>query len=707
MNQAVQKQLLKYLICALLAVVTFAAFASVGNNDFIAFDDRQYIVDNVNLQHGFSGAAIKWAFTAFYSSNWHPLTWLSHTLDYSLYGLDPSGHHLTNLAFHIANVILLFLLLQNLTAKIWSATFVALLFAIHPMHVESVAWASERKDVLSTFFFLLTLLAYARYTKLVAAKKRSSWFVYGLTLVLFALGLMAKPMLVTLPGILFLLDFWPLQRFQFPLKNQPKSLLCLLLIEKIPFILLTVLSCYVTFLCQKTTGAVKLEELYPFVQRFDHVPVSYAWYILKLFWPTNLSVYYPLQYQIPDLEEFLGLLLLAAATLFALLGLHKCPWFFVGWFWFLGMLVPVIGLVQVGNQDYADRYTYLPYIGLFIMIAWGVSSLLEKFPYHKYILWAAAMLVAVACFWRTFVEVQYWKNGQTLFNRALARNPNDEMVWMLLGLEYETHGNNDKAMECMSRATTINDQFNLAWHNLGHTYAVKRDYPAAINAYQMSLSCTWLKGDKISLYSDIGDAFMASGQYASAIPNYQNSLDLSPDQPLILNNLGQCYLHNQRIDQALAAFQQAISLNPDYSEAQLNLAMLLGSTGHDSDAITHYRKVIELDTNMVLALNNLAWLLATDPNPQLRNGKEAVPLAEHACERAKYQEAFLIGTLAAAYAEAGCFDDAATAAQKAHDVALAHGQKEIADRNLKLMQLYKSGKPFHMETNVPTQKPSS
>ena len=264
----------------------------------------------------------------------------------------------------------------------------------------------------STFFFLLTLLAYARYTELIAAKKRSSWVIYGLTLVLFALGLMAKPMLVTLPGILLLLDLWPLQRFQFPLKTQPKSLLCLLLIEKIPFILLTVLSCYVTFLCQKTTGAVKLEELYPFVQRFDHVPVSYAWYILKLFWPTNLSVYYPLQYQIPDLEEFLGLLLLAAATLFALLGLRKCPWFFVGWFWFLGMLVPVIGLVQVAQpEDYADRYTYLPYIGLFIMLAWGIPELVSQIPApqtHPLGSFKCSSLPR-AFLKRTVVEVHYWK----------------------------------------------------------------------------------------------------------------------------------------------------------------------------------------------------------------------------------------------------------------------------------------------------------
>src|ERR1700722_17819843 len=309
MNRAVQKQLLKYLICALLAGITFAAFAFVANCVFIAFDDRSYVVGNAHIQHGFSWTAIKWAFNAIYSNNWHPLTWLSHMLDCRLYGLDPAGPHLTNLAFHIINTLLLFLLLENLTSKLWPSAFVALLFAIHPMHVESVAWISERKDVLSTFFFLLTLLAYARYVELAGAKKRLSWVIYGLALLLFALGLLAKPMLVTLPCILCLLDFWPLRRIQGSLASQPKGLLYRLLIEKIPFLLLAALSCWITFIAQKATGAVKPQADFSLSQRFDHVPLSYAWYVFKLFWPVNLSIYYPLRISDSSLNAILALLL--------------------------------------------------------------------------------------------------------------------------------------------------------------------------------------------------------------------------------------------------------------------------------------------------------------------------------------------------------------------------------------------------------------
>ena len=372
MNQAVPNPYLKYLVCVLLAGITFAAFAPVAHYSFIALDDRSYVVGNSHIQHGFSWAAIKWAFNAIYSNNWHPLTWLSHMLDCRLYGLDPAGPHLTNLAFHIVNTLLLFLLLENLTSKLWPSAFVALLFAIHPMHVESVAWISERKDVLSAFFFLLTLLAYARYVELAGAKKRTSWMVYGLALLLFALGLLAKPMLVTLPCILCLLDFWPLRRIQWPLAAQPKGPLYRLLIEKIPFVLLAALSCWVTFAAQNATGAVKPQVAFPLSERLDHVPLSYAWYVLKLFWPVNLSIYYPLRMDNPS-WGVLAVLFLVMLTGLTLMFGRKLPWLFVGWFWFVGMLVPVIGLVQVGDQAYADRYTYLSYVGPFVIMAWGAS----------------------------------------------------------------------------------------------------------------------------------------------------------------------------------------------------------------------------------------------------------------------------------------------------------------------------------------------
>jgi Flp pilus assembly protein TadD len=703
MNPALQKSFLKYLVCLALAVITFIAFLYVGYCEFIALDDRSYIVGNSHVQEGFSWNSIKWAFTAFYSNNWHPLTWLSHILDYRLYGLNPAGYHWTNLAFHIANAVLLFLLFQKLTRNLWPSAFVAVLFAIHPMHVESVAWISERKDVLSTVFFLLTLLAYAQYVELAVTKRNLCWVFYGMALVLFALGLMAKPMLVTLPCILCLLDFWPLHRFEWPLKSQPPPLLRRLFLEKIPFVLLAVLSCWVTFTAQNTTGAVKPQVDFALSERLDHVPFSYAWYVLKLFWPVNLSVYYPLRMDNPT-WGILAVLFLVMLTGLALIFGRKCPWFFVGWFWFLGMLVPVIGLVQVGDQAYADRYTYLSYVGLFVILAWGGLELVGKWPSQKPLLWAAAVLIVVVCFWRTVVEVRYWKNGETLFSRAIALDPTDELAWGTLGLEYESQGNNDKAISCMTRATTLDNQCDWAWHDLGHMLVLKGDYSKAENAFQMALMTTWFEPDKKNIYNDLGDMFITERLYDRAISNYQESLKLSANQPLVYNNLGLCLVHNDQPGQAAAAFQHAIRLDPKNADPQLNLAILLGNTGHDTDAIPYYRKVIELDTNNFSALNNLAWILATARDPGLRNGKEAVSLAQLACQKTHDEQAILIGTLAAAYAEAGYFDDAVVAAQKAQDVALAHGQKGIAESNARLMQLYKSGQSFHMDTNSLPQK---
>jgi tetratricopeptide (TPR) repeat protein len=520
--------------------------------------------------------------------------------------------------------------------------------------------------------------------------------VYLLALLLFALGLMAKPMLVTLPAILGLLDFWPLCRFRLPLSGQPKSLLIRLVIEKIPFVALTVLSCWVTFYVQNSTGAVKLQALLPVTQRFMHVPAAYGWYVLKLFWPANLSVYY-LVWSDDLVNIMVGIVLLLGLTALALWWARKRPWFIVGWLWFVGMLVPVIGIVQVGNQAYADRYTYLPYIGLFIILAWGIPNLLAKWPLptRNLILSGGVAVIAVACFWRTEIEVHYWKDGLNLFNRAIAVDPKDEFLWMLLGLEYEDRGNYDKDIECLTRATVLNDNFYLAWQNLGRMLELKGDDAGSIDAYQKAEQRTFYKGDKIKIYNSVGDVLAKTGQYDQAIASYQSSLELSPGQADIQFKLAQAYGEEGQVGPAIDGYEKILQTHPDNRETQLNLAMLLGSSGRDAEAIPHYQKVIELDTNVVIALNNLAWMLATDSDPRLRNGKAAVPLAEHACERTHYQEAFLIGTLAAAYAEAGRYDDAVVAAQKARDVALAQGQKDIAQTNAKLMKLYQSGKPFH------------
>jgi len=717
-----------WLVCLFLAVVTCVAFAGIRNSSFIVLDDGNYVVDHPPVQHGISWSSVKWAFSTFDCSNWHPLTWLSHILDFQFYHLDPTGHHLTNLAFHVANTVLLFLLLEGLTSRRWSSAFVALLFGIHPMHVESVAWISERKDVLSAFFFLLTLLAYARYAQLQPHpggepgqnKSQSRWFAYGLALLFFALGLMSKPMLVTLPFLLFLLDYWPLKRFSalaapnhsdggstlLPrqsaatagqcLRTEAKSVQ-LLLVEKIPFFVLSGASGYITWLAQTAGGAVKAGSEYPLAERLFHVPVSYAWYTLKLFWPSDLSIIQPFR----GATAFCvagAIILLLAVTFLALGAARRYPFFIVGWLWFLGMLVPVIGLVQVGNQAYADRYTYLPYIGLFIVVAWSIPELLVRMPWRLLILGAGFVLVAVACFRQTIREVGYWKDGVTLFGRAVTLDPRNDFAWAMLGSEYSWRRNDAKAIGCMHRALKLNPHLAPTWHYLGRILARDGNLPGAEQAFRASLENMSLADDRIDLYNSLGNVLADEGKHNEAAAAYQSSLELFPNQLAIQTKLGRLFFQEKQYDKAAAAFGNAIRIKPDDGEAHFFLGLVFQAENRDSDAVLNYRKAVELNPNSLAALNNLAWLLAADADPGVRNGPEAVLFAQRACQLTGFQNAQLIGTLAAAYAEAGRFDNAAAAAQKAHDVAIAAGQKDLAARNAQLMDLYKSHKAFHMDS---------
>ncbi|HYA79178.1 MAG TPA: tetratricopeptide repeat protein, partial [Candidatus Nitrosopolaris sp.] len=650
-----QKHGTKWIVCLGLAVVTFAAYVPVLRNDFINLDDPDYVTQNPFVQQGFSWDAAKWAFGAFHTCNWHPLTWLSHMLDCQLYGLDPAGHHLTSLAFHIANTLLLFLLLENLTARLWPGAFVALLFGLHPMHVESVAWVAERKDVLSGLFFMLTLLAYARYVGLAKKQNRQCQSAYALTLLLFALGLMAKPMLVTLPCLLCLLDFWPLKRisdFRFPISDLKR-----LVMEKIPFFVLTAVFCGITFIAQYQFSVQPITEV-PVEMRLAHTPVAYAWYVLKLFWPTNLSVFYPLRPSQPS--EVVGALFLIAILTWLACRL-RCdqPYFVVGWFWFLVMLLPVSGLIQVGNQAYADRYTYLPYIGLFIILAWGLPALFARWRYGKIFLSAGALLAAAVCFSLTFAQVRVWKDTPTLFGRALALDRDNQIAWCALGVEHVLGGNTDQAINCFRRATAIDAKYYMAWNNLGRALYDKGNFTEALSAYQMAMQCApQFAQSRGAAYFNLGNLYLAMGHSADAVTNLQKAVELIPNQPEIYQDLACAFARNHQPEQAAVQFQNAFRIQPGDVGAELALAGSLSDRGRPSEAINHYYLALALDPDSLSALNNLAWLLATAPEAALRDGHEAVRLAEHACQLTGYKEALLIGTLAAAYAEAGRYDDA-------------------------------------------------
>ncbi|MGD0784401.1 MAG: tetratricopeptide repeat protein [Sedimentisphaerales bacterium] len=470
-----------HLIYILLTIVTFIAFEPIMSNGFISFDDDAYIYHNSNITTGLTGKNIGWAFTNIHANNYHPLTSLSHMLDCQFFKLDAGAHHSINLLLHIANTLLLFTVLSRMTKRAWASAFVAALFALHPLHVESVAWASERKDVLSTFFLMLTLLAYAGYVKRPGAGR------YLLTLVLFVLGLLSKQMLVTVPFILLLLDYWPLERFK-------KTKLSSLILEKIPFLVLSAALGIVTVIIQHKMGLLKTFSNYPFQWRIENAIVSYIIYIEKMFWPVNLAIFYPHPKGDITFWQVAGsLLILLFITFLAIWKIRRWPYVAVGWLWFLVTLVPVIGIVQVGLQGWADRYTYVPYIGLFI-IAWVACDLPAGVQYQKTIFSLSACIILLSLGAKTFIQTLYWQNNIMLYSHAA-----------------EVVENNWWAYNFMGKALASQDEFN-----------------EAIVLFEKSLA---IYPQNITVNYEMGKAFLGAGDANDAVKLYQQMLGPLPDNP--------------------------------------------------------------------------------------------------------------------------------------------------------------------------------
>jgi protein O-mannosyl-transferase len=739
-----------FLLCLLLALVTAAVYWPVARHGFINFDDPDYVSGNPRVQVGLTWESVQWAFTTGFSSNWHPLTWLSHMLDCQLYGLTPGGHHLTNLLFHIANSLLLFGLFQRMTGALWRSALVAALFALHPLHVESVAWVSERKDVLSTFFGLLCLWAYVKYAEAQTLRPR---FWYFVALLLFALGLMSKPMLVTLPCLLLLLDYWPLRRPSLPPLR--------LLLEKVPFFALSALSCVVTFLVQQASGAVTPLAKSPFDLRLANAFIAYALYLGKTLWPSKLAVFYPYsRWSLDSWPVVAAALLLVAATVAVVLLRKQKPYLLVGWLWFCGTLVPVIGLVQVGKQSWADRYTYLPHIGLFLLIVWGISEVVARWKWSRPIAIAAAGLALAACGLATVRQRTYWRNTKTLFEHALAVTSDNYVAYTVVGNALIDDGKLPEAIEQCQRALQISPDYPEAHNTLGNIYTRQQKYTEATASYNAAIRSDPTYADA---HAGLSDALIKQGDFAGAEAHGREALRLTPmhlpamfclatalhkqnklaeaadyyRQILALNPnlftphrylgnvlvaqgkpqeaaaqfqmalkirpadidtrvvLGVMLLGNNRTDEAAAQFREAVRLQPTNSLANYQLALIHQGRKEPRPAIEYFRQALQAQPDWAESLNNLAWILAANPDATLRNGPEAVTLAERACQLTNYKEAFLIGTLAAAYAEAGRFPEAVTAAEKARTIALAAGQKEVAQSNLELLELYKAGRAYH------------
>ena len=595
---------------------------------------------------GWNLNGVGWAFTHVVVYNWHPLTMMSHMLDCQLYGLKAGGHHLTNIMLHTVSVILLFLVLRRMTGFLWRSAFVAAVFAIHPLRVESVAWVAERKDVLSGLFFMLTLWAYARYAQCVTSGKRQvagteaaapapvlshvtchmSLF-YCLVLLFFVFGLMSKPMVVTLPFVLLLLDYWPLNRFAPPapapaaagnggsFKN--RSVHWRLILEKIPLLALSGAACAATMAAQK-----EIIVSVPLVLRMSNVVVSYAVYIRQMVWPAGLAVLYPY----PNTASPGGKSRRRSCCwlLFrpVFLRRQRQPYLLVGWLWYLGMLVPAIGLIQSGWRAYADRYTYLPQIGLYLLLTWAAADLCAGWRHRRAVLGGIAAIVMACLCVVSFIQTSYWRDSELLWNHALAC----------------TSGN------------------AVAHLNIGNILFQKGNVNEAIAHYQKALQ---IKPDSVVARINLGNILLQKGNTDEAIAHYQKALQINPDSVEACYDLGSALLKKGSVDEAIACFKKALQINPDYAEIH----------------------------------NNLAWLLATCPDAHVRDGVQAVKYAEHACKLTSWRQPVFIGTLAAAYAESGQFEKAAETAQKACALASALGQTDLLKRNQELLRQYENHQP--------------
>ena len=529
---------LDVILCLLLIVVTFSVFFQVRNHNFLNYDDTSYVTENSHVQAGLTRKGIAWAFTTTHASNWHPLTWLSHMLDCMLFGLRPGMHHLSNLLFHIANIVLLFLILKRMTGALWRSVFVVAMFALHPLHVESVVWVAERKDLLCTLFWLLTMWAYIRYSE------RPRFITYSWILLFFILGLMSKPMIVTLPFVLLLMDYWPLKRLQVNRWNKEHSQktqkmpVSRLIWEKIPLFILTAISSIMTLHAQSKGGSVASLDAITLKVRIINALVSYIGYIGKMAWPHRLAVFYPHKQVMPMWKPIGAGLLLVCISVLVIQARRKSPYLSVGWLWYLGTLVPVIGIVQVGAQSMADRYTYLPLIGLFIIIAWGINDLVPRWRYKTLLLalFISAMLLTSVIY--TWLQIGYWQNSISLFKHTLDVTDRNFVAHYNLGKALEDDGRFEEALNHFSSALQIKPNYVEAQYNLGVIFGRMGDHHRELKAYMRAIQ---IKPDYAKAYANLGAVCAEMGLYSKAIWALKEALRLNPDDRVTQRNLTMVY----------------------------------------------------------------------------------------------------------------------------------------------------------------------
>ncbi len=630
-----------------LVVMCAAVFGQTVGFAFINFDDNLYVYDNPAVRAGVSWNSIKWAFTAFYSANWHPITWLSHMIDVSLFDANPGAHHATNVIFHIVNSFLAFVVFRKMTGCVWKSAIVAALFAVHPAHVESVAWISERKDVLSTMFWLLTMLAYFGYVRLQQGRPQTDEdfdesetvrrFFYFLTVALFALGLMSKPMLVTLPFVLLLCDFWALERLK-KLKD-----LVPLIIEKLPLFILSAVSAYITIAAQRSYGAVQTLETLPIPTRLLNAVVSYAKYVITLFYPVNLGIAYPYRETFPAWQIFGSFVLLAGVTAFCIAQRKKRKYLLMGWLWFLGTLVPVIGIVQVGAQSMADRYSYVPYFGLFIMLVWSAGEIFSRFKINRAVIAGIAVIVLGALCFLGFKQASYWQNAETLYSHTLAagqgnflikvnycnfllrenrlqeaekqcldsiaENPNFAEAFTTIGVVYVKAGKYEDAVQNFRRSIQINPNDPAVYTNLGAPLAMLGRIDEAAHVVGKAAELYKRSGADPAVlngvYANLAAAYGASNEFDKAAEILARVLKNSPGKTDLRINYALMLYSQNKLDEAKLQIDQAIAQSPETAESYNLLGMIFVKQNNRAEAAAQFEKALELKPDYNEASENL------------------------------------------------------------------------------------------------------
>lgn len=710
---------------------TLLLFSPARNYGFITYDDGKYVNENEMVMQGLNAETIKWAITGPHFHMWHPLTSLSHLLDVQLFGMNPGAHHLVNILIHSLNAVLLLLLLLRATGDRWASLFVAALFAWHPLRVESVVWIAERKDVLCTLFWLLTFHAYLQYVR--SGSKRAYWLTVGV----YALGIMTKPMIVTLPCVLLLLDFWPLNRF----KPAPTSAdtsrfypfqwntLKPLLVEKIPFFILCAVLSALTYKMQKEGDVLTMMESTSFVDRFGNAMVSYLRYAGKVLWPVDLAVLYPHPGKLPYMTMLLAFSAIVFVTLLSWVCRITRPWLAVGWLWFLGIIVPASGIIQAGGAAMADRYTYVSTIGLLIIFVWAGKELLRISPWGRHIVSGLAGIALAGCWITTTKQIHYWQDTETLFrhttqvtknnsiaifvlghalleqNRPLEAidqfaaglkiNPDDPKAWLQMGRAQTQQGNIGLAVTCFREALQIDPKLIDAQFQLATVLAQSGQSAEAESEFAKYLK---QNPTDVRAWNNFGNVQFLQQKYTAAEASYLQAAKLEPAKADTWMNLANLFLQQNNGPKGLAALERALQLRPDDARLWYQYANICEQFGASSKAVAAFRQVLALEPEQPNALIRLAWRLAVDPDDKVRNGKEALAIAEKMVLQSGGTPGPYAEILAAAKAENGLYKDAIFWAETAKKVYEEGGDTAGKTRLEKHLKNYRQNKPWRTAT---------